>query len=39
MTRRLGSLGLLAALLSVSVSLSGQNHTGTSSTPSLTNGD
>ena len=39
MTRRFGSVGLLAALLSVSVGISGQNRAGTSTLPSLANGD
>ena len=39
MTRRFGSVGLLAALLSVSVGISGQNRAGTSTLPSLASGD
>jgi len=39
MARRFGLGGLLAVLLSVSTGMSGQNRAGTSSTPSLANGD
>ena len=39
MTRRFRSVGLLAALLSVSVGISGQNRAGTSTLPSLASGD
>src|SRR6516225_5211566 len=39
MTRTFGSVGLLAALLSVSVAMLAQNRTGSSALPSLANGD
>src|SRR5215468_5665607 len=39
MTRTFGSVGLLAALLSLSIAMSGQNRTGSSALPSLANGD